>query len=333
MRIGKTMILIAGLAAMLLSGCQRNIEPISKSGFMLNTFVTVTIYDKDDPKILEGCLELCRSYENIFSKTLKGSEVYKLNHRSSDQQTVTVSDDVKALISEAQIYSERSNGGFDVTIEPLSSLWNFTAESPVIPSENDIKEAVLKVNYKNLKLEGNDLTFLSPDTTIDFGGVAKGYIADRLKDYLLEQGVKSAIINLGGNVLCVGEKPDGTPFKIGLQKPFADRSETIETLNIKDMSVVSSGVYERHFIKDGVNYHHLLNPRDGYPFQNGLVSVTILSDISADGDGMTTACFSLGLDEGLKLVNSLDGIYGIFITDDYEVYYSDGAEKFLEVNP
>ena len=333
MRIGKTMILIAGLAAMLLSGCQRNIEPISKSGFMLNTFVTVTIYDKDDPKILEGCLELCRSYENIFSKTLKGSEVYKLNHRSSDQQTVTVSDDVKALISEAQIYSERSNGGFDVTIEPLSSLWNFTAESPVIPSENDIKEAVLKVNYKNLKLEGNDLTFLSPDTTIDFGGVAKGYIADRLKDYLLEQGVKSAIINLGGNVLCVGEKPDGTPFKIGLQKPFADRSETIETLNIKDMSVVSSGVYERHFIKDGVNYHHLLNPRDGYPFQNGLISVTILSDISADGDGMTTACFSLGLDEGLKLVNSLDGIYGIFITDDYEVYYSDGAEKFLEVNP
>lgn len=333
MRIGKTMILIAGLAAMLLSGCQRNIEPISKSGFMLNTFVTVTIYDKDDPKILEGCLELCRSYENIFSKTLKGSEVYKLNHRSSDQQTVTVSDDVKALISEAQIYSERSNGGFDVTIEPLSSLWNFTAESPVIPSEKDIKEAVLKVNYKNLKLEGNHLTFLSPDTTIDFGGVAKGYIADRLKDYLLEQGVKSAIINLGGNVLCVGEKPDGTPFKIGLQKPFADRSETIETLNIKDMSVVSSGVYERHFIKDGVNYHHLLNPRDGYPFQNGLISVTILSDISADGDGMTTACFSLGLDEGLKLVNSLDGIYGIFITDDYEVYYSDGAEKFLEVNP
>ena len=159
MRIGKTMILIAGLAAMLLSGCQRNIEPISKSGFMLNTFVTVTIYDKDDPKILEGCLELCRSYENIFSKTLKGSEVYKLNHRSSDQQTVTVSDDVKALISEAQIYSERSNGGFDVTIEPLSSLWNFTAESPVIPSEKDIKEAVLKVNYKNLKLEGNHLPF------------------------------------------------------------------------------------------------------------------------------------------------------------------------------
>lgn len=333
MKIGKTMILIAGLAAMLLTGCQRKIEPISKSGFMLNTFVTVTIYDKDDPKILEGSLELCRSYENIFSKTLEGSEVYRLNHRSPDQQTVTVSDDIKALVSEAQIYSERSKGGFDVTIEPLSSLWNFTSENPVIPSEKDINEAVEKVDYKNLKLEGNTLTFLSPDTTLDFGAVAKGYIADRIKDYLLEQGVKSAIINLGGNVLCVGEKPDGTPFKIGLQKPFADRNETIETLDIRDMSVVSSGVYERHFIKDGINYHHLLNPRDGYPFQNGLVSVTILSKNSADGDGMTTACFSLGLEEGLKLVNSLDGIYGIFITDDYEVYYSDGAKQFLEVSP
>lgn len=333
MKIGKAMILIAGLAVMLLSGCERKTEPISKSGFMLNTFVTVTIYDKDDPKILDGCLELCRSYENILSKTLEGSEVYKLNHRSANQQTVTVSDDIKALITEAQNYSERSEGGFDVTIEPLSSLWNFTSENPVIPPDEEIKEAVKKVGYKNLKLEGNTLTFLSPDTTLDFGAVAKGYIADRLKDYLLEQGVKSAIINLGGNVLCVGEKPDGTPFKIGLQKPFADRNETIETLNIRDMSVVSSGVYERHFIKDGTNYHHLLNPRDGYPFQNGLVSVTILSKVSADGDGMSTACFSLGLEEGLKLVNSLDGIYGIFITDDYEVYYSDGAKQFLEVKP
>jgi thiamine biosynthesis lipoprotein len=333
MKIGKAMILIAGLAVMLLSGCERKTEPISKSGFMLNTFVTVTIYDKDDPKILDGCLELCRSYENILSKTLEGSEVYKLNHRPANQQTVTVSDDIKALITEAQNYSERSGGGFDVTIEPLSSLWNFTSENPVIPPDKEIKEAVKKVDYKNLKLEGNTLTFLSPDTTLDFGAVAKGYIADRLKDYLLEKGVKSAIINLGGNVLCVGEKPDGTPFKIGLQKPFADRNETIETLNIRDMSVVSSGVYERHFIKDGTNYHHLLNPRDGYPFQNGLVSVTILSKVSADGDGMTTACFSLGLEEGLKLVNSLDGIYGIFITDDYEVYYSDGAKQFLEVKP
>lgn len=330
---GKMLLFIAVMAVLVLSGCNRKIEPISKSGFLLNTYVTVTIYDKDDPKILEGCLELCRSYENILSKTLEGSEVYKLNHRPSNEQTLTVSDDLKNLITRAEYLSELSNGGFDITIEPLSSLWNFISENPVIPSEEEIKKDVKKVDYRNLKLEENRLTFLSPDTTLDFGAIAKGYIADRLKDYLLEQGVKSAIINLGGNVLCVGEKPDGTPFKVGLQKPFADRNETIETLNIKDMSVVSSGVYERHFIKDGVNYHHLLDPKTGYPFHNGLVSVTIITKISGDADGLTTACFSQGLEGGLKLINSLDGVYGIFITDDYEVYYSNGAKEFLEVKP
>jgi thiamine biosynthesis lipoprotein len=330
---GKMLLFIAGMAALVLSGCNRKVEPISKSGFLLNTYVTVTIYDKDDPKILEGCLELCRSYENILSKTIEGSEVYKLNHRSPNQQTMAVSDDLKNLITKAEYFSNLSDGGFDVTIEPLSSLWDFTTQNPLIPSEEEIKEDIKKVDYTKLKLEGNSLTFLSPDTTLDFGAIAKGYIADRLKDYLLEQGVKSAIINLGGNVLCVGEKPDGTPFKVGLQKPFADRNETIETLNIKDMSVVSSGVYERHFIKDGVNYHHLLDPKTGYPFDNGLVSVTIISKVSSDCDGLTTACFSQGLEGGLKLVNSLDGIYGIFITDDYEVYYSDGAKEFLEVKP
>jgi thiamine biosynthesis lipoprotein len=330
---GKMLLFIAVTAVLVLSGCNRKIEPISKSGFLLNTYVTVTIYDKDDPKILEGCLELCRSYENMLSKTLEGSEVYKLNHRPSNQQTVTVSDDLKSLITRAEYLSKLSDGGFDITIEPLSSLWNFTSENPAIPSEEEIKKDVSKVDYRNLKLEENNLTFLSPDTTLDFGAVAKGYIADRLKDYLLEQGVKSAIINLGGNVLCVGEKPDGTPFKVGLQKPFADRNETIETLNIKDMSVVSSGVYERHFIKDGVNYHHLLDPKTGYPYHNGLVSVTVITKISGDADGLTTACFSQGLEGGLKLINSLDGVYGIFITDDYEVYYSNGAKDFLEVKP
>ena len=146
----------------------------------------------------------------------------------------------------------------------------------------------------------------------------------------MKEGVKSAVINLGGNVLCVGKRPDGTPFKVGLQKPYADRNETIATLDIDGMSVVSSGVYERHFVKDGVNYHHILNPRDGYPYQNGLVSVTIISDLSVDGDGLSTTCFSMGLEKGKALIDSIDGAYGVFITDDYEIVYSEGAEKFLD---
>ncbi|MFT4106202.1 MAG: FAD:protein FMN transferase [Lacrimispora sp.] len=324
----RAVILIAGVL-LLLTGCERKAAPVSKSGFMLNTFVTVTVYDKDDPEILEGSLELCRSYENIFSKTLEGSEVYRLNHRPLNQQTVTVSEDVANLVSKGIFYSQMSNGGFDVTIEPLSSLWDFTSPDPVIPGDGEIRKAADKVGYENLKLEGNALTFLSPDTTLDFGAIAKGYIADRIKDYLLEKGVKSAVINLGGNVLCVGVKPDKEPFKIGLQKPFADRNETIEILDIRDLSVVSSGVYERHFEKDGVNYHHLLDPESGYPFDNGLVSVTIISDLSVDGDGLSTACFSLGLEKGLELADSLEDVYAVFITEDGGVHYSEGTEQFL----
>ncbi|WP_312431654.1 FAD:protein FMN transferase [Lacrimispora sp.] len=329
----RAVVLIAGITALLLMGCERRVEPLSKSGFMLNTFVTVTLYDKDDPKILSDCLDLCLSYENIFSKTIEGSEVYKLNHRPASENTMTVSPDVEALISKSLYYSQKSDGAFDITVEPLSSLWDFTATDPVVPPDAKIQEARKKIDYRNLKLEGNTLTFLSPDTSLDFGAIAKGYIADRMKDFLIEQGVKSAVINLGGNVLCVGQKPDGTPFKIGLQKPYADRNETIDIMNINDMSVVSSGVYERHFVKDGVNYHHILNPGDGYPYDNGLVSVTILSELSADGDALSTTCFSLGLKKGMELLDSADGVYGVFITEDGEVYYSKGAREFLVGKP
>lgn len=333
MKKGIAAILIICLAVSLLTACERKVEPISKSGFLLNTFVTVTIYDKDDPEILEESLNICRSYENIFSKTIEASEVYKINHRPEDEASVKVTPDMAALLSKGLYYSRISNGYFDITVEPLSSLWDFTAPNPVVPPSGKIQEAVKKVGYQNLKLEDDTLTFLSPDTSIDLGAIAKGYIADRMKEYLIKQGVESAIINLGGNVLCIGNKPDGTPFKIGLQKPYADRNETIETLDIEDMSVVSSGVYERHFEKDGVNYHHILNPKDGYPYDNGLVSVTILSKLSVDGDALSTTCFSLGLEKGMELLNSMDDVYGVFITDDYKVHYTEGAKDFLVKAP
>ena len=185
------------------------------------------------------------------------------------------------------------------------------------------------MDYRNVHVEGSQVILDSPDTAIDLGAIAKGYIADRIKDYLLENGVNSATINLGGNVLCVGSRPDGTPFKIGLQMPFADRNETIAALNIDGLSVVTSGVYERHFELDGVNYHHLLNPEDGYPYQNGLLSVTIVSPLSVDGDALSTSCFSLGLEKGMELAESMDGVYAYFITDDYEIHYSEGARELI----
>jgi thiamine biosynthesis lipoprotein len=164
-----------------------------------------------------------------------------------------------------------------------------------------------------------------PGIQIDLGGIAKGYIADRLKEYLSEQGVTGAIIDLGGNILCMGGKTTTDPFRIGIQQPFADRNETIATIDIRDKSVVSSGVYQRYIqTEDGKIYHHILDPSTGYSFDNGLLGVTIISEKSVDGDGLSTTVFALGLEKGLELVESLDDVEAAFITEDETIIYSTG---------
>lgn len=305
-------------------GIQKQSEPISETAFKLNTVVTVTIYDSTDKTILKEVLALCDKYESLFSRTMESSELYKLNKGTLPQENdaYIVSKETAELIRAGLKYSELSDGGFDISIEPVSSIWDFTSEEKVIPTDEALAAALPLVNYKNVSVDGNLVQFADAGMGLDLGAIAKGYIADRMKDFLLEKGVKSATINLGGNVLCVGKKPDGTPFRVGIQKPFADRSETVDTIDVVGKSVVSSGIYERFFEKDGQFYHHILNPKTGYSYDNSLVSVTIISDESVDGDGLSTACFSLGLDRGMKLINSLPDTHAVFITDDGKLHYS-----------
>ncbi|MBP3215262.1 MAG: FAD:protein FMN transferase, partial [Clostridium sp.] len=317
-------------AVLLTAGaCKRKAEPLSETRFQLNTCVTITLYDKPDKEILEGAFSLVKEYEGIFSKTIETSEVYRINHRKPGEDTFTLSDDTAALLREALEYAEKTDGAYDITIEPVSTLWNFSENPGEVPPDTEIREAVSRVDYRNISLSGNTLTFRTDDVTIDLGSIAKGYIADRVKDYLVNAGVKSAIINLGGNVLCVGDK-EGNPFRIGLQKPFSDHSDTFGSLEIRDMSVVTSGVYERNFIKDGRNYHHILDPKTGYPCESGLVAVTIVSSRSVDGDALSTSCFLLGPERGIALLDSMDGVYGYFVTEDYDVLFSDGAEALVK---
>ena len=326
---------ILGMAVLSLSACSEPLlpahtqDPIRRTDFLLNTFVDIKIYDSKDTTILDDAMAICKDLEARFSRTMEGSEIYLMNHRSDREQVFELSEQTAELLSLSLDYCKQSNGAFDITIEPVSSLWDFTSGEPSLPDPVLLEQAKANIGYENLRLTGQTLTFLSPDTTLDLGAIAKGYIADQIKEHLTARGVKSAIINLGGNVLCIGSKPDGEPFKIGLKKPFAEESETFAIANISDMSVVTSGVYERCFELEGKQYHHILNPATGYPYENGLLSVTILSDSSADGDGLSTTCFSLGLEKGMELINSLDGIYACFIDEDYNIYYSEGMEDFL----
>ena len=312
-------------------------EPVSATAIKLNTAVTVTIYDSQDRELLTECINLCDKYEKIFSRTASDSELYQLNHReltpvAGTEDTFQISDPLAELIRKGLYYSELSEGAFDIAIEPLTSLWDFTAEDPQVPEDRLIQKALTKCDYHNVSVsDNNEVILKTEDTAIELGAIAKGYIADRLKDYLISQGVKSAIINLGGNVLCIGGKPNDSSFKIGIQKPFADRSETIAVMDIKDKSVVSSGVYERCFEQDGTLYHHLLNPRTGYPYDNGLIAVTIISDESVDGDALSTTCFALGLEDGMKLAESLDNVQAFFVTSDYEIHYTKDFQKEITV--
>lgn len=322
------------LCCIFLIGCaSENTNPISISEFKLNTIVTITIYDSQNTQLLEECMAICDRYELLFSRTNPESELYRLNHRELDSLngTYNLSSDTAALIEKGLEYSRLSDGAFDITVAPLSDLWNFTSSSPKAPDAGRIQSVLPLVDYKNIELRGQSFRFLQDKTALDLGAVAKGFIADEIKAYLTSQGVNSAMINLGGNVLCVGNKPDGTAFKIGIQKPFADRNETIATMEITDKSVVSSGIYERFFEENQRLYHHLLNPKTGYPYNNGLISVTIISDLSVDGDGLSTACFALGLEKGMALIESLPQTDAIFITEDYEMHYSKDFETIYKI--
>lgn len=324
-------------------------EPISISSIKLNTAVQITIYDSQDKALLDDCLALCDKYELVFSRTNEKSELYKLNHRkdtsdkdpNADGQTTPypvsgtadtwhISEDLASLLSQGLSITRESDGAFDIAIAPLTSLWDFTAEDPKVPDDAAIQKALPLCSSDGVTIDGQDITLPSDDIQFDVGAIAKGYIADRMKDLLVKKGVKSAIINLGGNVLCIGSKPDGTPFKVGIQKPFADRNETEAVMDITGKSVVSSGIYERCFKQNGKLYHHILNPKTGYPYDNRLISVTIISDQSVDGDALSTTCFALGLEDGLKFAEK-KGVHAVFITEDYELHYTDGFQDEINV--
>jgi len=261
-------------------------------------------------------------------KSGKNALAYQIGE--DGRMMITISDMLRDIIQKGLEYCEVSGGSFDITIEPLTSIWNFKAEEPMIPDKKAVEAALPFVDYRKIFLEGNLLSFLQPGMGIDLGGIAKGFIADDLKSYLKGQGVRGALISLGGNVLCLGGKSGTEAFRIGIQQPFADRNETVAAVEVRDLSVVSSGIYERYIkTEDGIMYHHILNPDTGYSYDNDLLGVTILSEKSADGDGLSTTCFAMGREKGLQYIDSLKGVYAVFITRDGKLWYSEGMKDFL----
>lgn len=295
--------------------------------FFLNTVSYITIYnmkEKSATEIINNCFAYCRKYEQMLSKTIESSEISAIN--SAKGNWVTVSQDTINLISLANKYSELSGGKFDCTVAPVTALWDFNSEEHVVPNPSELAEAITHVDYNAIEIDGNKIRLTDENAAIDLGGIAKGYIGDKAKEFLLDNGVEKAIINLGGNILTISPTDD-TPFKIGVQRPFDDQGNSYGILEIQNMSIVTSGNYERSFEKDGILYHHILDTKTGMPVNNGLYSVTIISKESAVADALSTTCFVLGVDEGIKLIDQTPDTEAIFITADYEAHCSSGINK------
>lgn len=319
------LLLVSVMLPFLLTGCHRNAAPISKTGFYFNTVISITLYDSTAQHLLDEAFALCDSYEKMLSRTVEGSDIYRINH--SEGKPVTVSEETALLLSEALRFSEMTGGKTDLTIAPLMDLWDFTSEKQKrVPDENSVSALLPHIDYRFVEQDDTSVRLLDPEAQIDLGFIAKGYIADRIKQFLTENGIESALIDLGGNVLTVGSKPDGQPFRIGIQKPFSARGTAVMQLPVHDSSLVSSGTYERFFEEDGQIYHHILDPKTGYPCENGLTGVTILSESSMLGDGLSTSCLLLGLEKGMDLIESIPNVEAVFIDEKQNIHLSSGLQ-------
>lgn len=331
--IAAIILLVVLIAAVLLyedSG-NKGVKSISKSAYMMDTIIAISLYGEDAKRedVLEGAVKLCEYYDSMLSIDKEGSEIYKINHRAAGENRVKTTKETAELIAKALSYCDMSGGSFDITIEPVSSLWDFNSDSPALPDAARLRDALRAVDYHSVSVDGEYIMLANDDTKIDIGAVGKGFIADKVAAYLREQNVTSAIINLGGNVACIGSYSTKDNFKIGIMKPYSSSSELAATLSVKDMSVVSSGVYERCFDIDGKHYHHILDPNTGYPYENGLTQVTIVTESSAAADALSTVVFCLGEEKGTKLIEGLDDTYAFFVHEDGALTYTKGAEALI----
>lgn len=309
------------LALLLLGGCAAPAdEPAAQAvkrsgvGFYFDTVVTATLYGAPEGT-LEEIWAACDRYEKLLSKTIEGSDVWRINH--AEGQTVTVDPETWGILHRAKEISAMTDGAFAITIAPISAMWDFTGGTNRMPTEQQRLAALPLVDDSAIALgEGSTVT-LPKGMEIDLGGIAKGYIADQVAK-LVQGKASGAILSLGGNVYVLGRKPDGTAYNVGIRDPQGDASSVLAVVTTSDRSVVTSGIYERQFTLDGVTYHHILDPADGLPSHSDLASATIISTSSMDADALATACIVLGSEKALTFLQQ-QGVDGVLVRRDGEI--------------
>jgi thiamine biosynthesis lipoprotein len=316
-----------------LCGCTNSAESSSEDTkeysrdiFAMDTYMYLKAYGEHADTALGYSSEQILSLEELFSVTSEKSDVWAINHFNGEP--VSVSDDTIAVLNKAIEIGGKTNGALDVTIYPLLTEWGFTTDTQQVPTDDIIADKLKLIDYTKISVKGNTVQ-LPDNMQIDFGALAKGYTSDCVTDILKENGVKSALVNLGGNVHAVGTKPDGTLWKVGVQNPFSP-SEQVCILEIADKAVITSGNYERFFTdENGRKYWHILDSADGFPADNGLVSVTIVGENGLLCDALSTALFVLGTDKAIDYWRNSADFEMILITDDEKIIHSEGLSDFI----
>ncbi|MDE1548572.1 FAD:protein FMN transferase [Jeotgalibaca caeni] len=302
--------------------------------FLMGTYVTLRIYNEGKEAVLAEGFELVRDLADKITGETQESEISKIN-AAAGSHPVEVSDDVYEVLKIAADYSKTLNGQFNYVLGSITNLWRIGFDDARKPGQAEIDEALQHVDFTKVVFhdEEQSVFLMEEGMELDLGAIAKGYMTDRIRDLFASQGVTSAIIDLGGNVFVMGGSPsrDGEVWNVGIQDPQGSRGESIGSTIQSDRSIVTSGIYERYLEVDGKIYHHLMNPETGYPFDNEIIGVSIISENSVDGDALSTLVFGLGLEEGLEYVNGREDVEAIFITQENEIYLSDGLEDNFEL--
>lgn len=325
--------MICAVCLISVTGCgKRSVSPVTedfsdRNIFAMDTFMTVRAYGDNCEEALEMAEEKIKYLESIFSVTIKGSDINKIN--SSHGNAVEVSPETAEILSEAVAIGDKTDGALDITLYPVLSSWGFTSDEFRIPDSEEIAGLLEYVDYSRVSADGQSVT-IPDEFQLDLGAVAKGYTSDAVADILRENGVESAVINLGGNIRTLGEKPDGSLWKIAVRDPFDTESDMC-VLETGEASVVTSGNYERFFEgNDGQKYWHILDPSDGFPADNGLVSVTIIGESGLYCDALSTALFVMGEERAVDFWRENQDFDMILVTDSHKILYTNGIENYFK---
>ena len=315
---------------MLLVSCNRKIP--AQTEFVLGTVCTVNLYEKGSAKVYTEIFTRLHELDTILSANTDTSNLAAINE-GSGIAPVKAAPETLIILKEALIYSQKTDGLFDPTVGPLVKTWNIGTDYAAVPSQEKINIALALIDYRKVIINDAEGTvFLTTKgMKLDLGAVAKGYAADEVVRIIAKHGIQRAIIDLGGNVYAFGDKDPETDWTIGIRDPETQQGNAIISLKIKNKSVVTSGIYERFFEENGKKYHHILNAKTGYPEDNELMSVSIITSVSMLGDALSTSTFLLGTEKGLALIEKTDKTEAIFIDKNKKIRVSSGLRGQIQI--